>query len=199
MKKYSIAAFDFDGTITKRDSFLNFIIYCFGYVRFFIGFIRVVPEVVLYLLGKVPNCVPKRKMLVIFFKGMREDEFLKKCRDYSLKCVDKIVRGKIIKKIQWHKEQGHRLVIVSASIDEWIKPWAEKNGFEKVVATKIGAFNGVLTGDFGSENCYGEQKAKRFLEQYPDREEYYLFVYGDSKGDRALLEIADSMFVVRGW
>ena len=199
MKKYSIAVFDFDGTITKRDTFLDFIIFNVGFVRFMRGFIQALPEIVLYLLGRIPNGVPKIKMLTIFFKGMAEDEFIKRCRDYSLNRMDKIARVKIFEKIKRHKEQGHRLVIVSASIDEWIRPWAEKNGFEKVIATKVGVSNGAITGSFGSPNCYGEQKVESFLEQYPDREDYYLYAYGDSKGDRELLEIADSMFVVRGW
>ncbi|MGE5328058.1 MAG: HAD family hydrolase [Deltaproteobacteria bacterium] len=191
MEKYNIAAFDFDGTITKNDSFVDFIIYNCGFAKFLAGFIRTLPEVILYLLGKRPNCVPKIKMLAIFFKGMKEEEFIKRCREYSLNRIDNIVRDKMIKKIKWHKEQGHRLVIVSASVDEWIKPWAEENGFEKIIATKIGVQDGVINGELGSENCYGGQKVKSFLEQYPDRESYHLFVYGDSKGDREMLELAD--------
>lgn len=196
MKGYSIAVFDFDGTITKKDSFVDFIIFNFAFIKLLVGFLRVVPQIVLYLVGKVPNCVPKRKMLDVFFKGMTEEEFLRRCKEYSLNRIDRMLRNEMIEKIQWHKAQRHKLVIVSASIDEWIIPWAENNGFEKVIATKIGVFGGVLTGDFGSENCYGEQKVKSFLEQYPCREEYYLYVYGDSEGDRQMLELADEGFIL---
>jgi phosphoserine phosphatase len=63
-----------------------------------------------------------------------------------------------------------------------------------VIATEPEIKNGVLTGRFSTPNCYGQEKKRRFLEKYPDRDRYILYVYGDSNGDKELLEMADKPF-----
>jgi phosphoserine phosphatase len=60
-----------------------------------------------------------------------------------------------------------------------------------IIGTKIQVVDGKLTGRFLTKNCYGEEKVRRMLEQYPDRKEYKLVAYGDSRGDHALLDFAD--------
>jgi phosphoserine phosphatase len=44
---------------------------------------------------------------------------------------------------------------------------------------------------FISKNCYGQEKVNRLLEVEPDRKNYYLYAYGDSRGDREMLAFAD--------
>jgi HAD superfamily hydrolase (TIGR01490 family) len=186
-----IAVFDFDGTITTRDSLIHFIISNFGFVRFALVISIMSPLVLLYKLGILTNHVPKERLFSHFFRGLDEDEFDSLCRSYSLNEIDMIVKDDAMERIRWHKGQGHALVLVTASIHNWIAPWAEKAGFESVIATGAETRNGVITGRFQPTNCYGKEKTKRFLEKYPDRIGYYLFAYGDSRGDREMLEIAD--------
>lgn len=60
-----------------------------------------------------------------------------------------------------------------------------------IIGTKVQVVDGKLTGRFLTKNCYGEEKVRRLLEQYPNRKEYKLVAYGDSRGDHALLDFAD--------
>ena len=86
------------------------------------------------------------------------------------------------------------MLINSASICNWILPWAQSVDIENVIGTEIEVKEGVITGKFKGENCYGVEKVKRFLELYPYRDTYQLYVYGDSSGDKPLLDIADFPF-----
>lgn len=191
--KYTIAAFDFDGTITKKDSLIDFIIYVFGYRKFLKGIIRLLPSLLLCKLGY--SCdKAKKDFFSLFFKGFKEDKFNLLCRDYSLNKLKMIIRQQALKKINHHKHEGHKLVIVSASIKNWIKPWAEKNLFDEVIATQVEVENGTLTGRFKTKNCRGQEKLRRFLEKYPRREEYFLYFYSNSRIDNPMLSFADSAF-----
>lgn len=94
--------------------------------------------------------------------------------------------------LQQHLSQGHEVYIVSASMAEWIRPWASENGVNRVIGTKpeVDA-DGRLTGRFASTNCHGREKVRRLLEREPCRESYDLYAYGDSRGDKEMLEFAD--------
>jgi len=192
--KYTIAAFDFDGTITKRDSLNNLIIYEFGLFKFITAILKFLPLICLYKLGIVENRISKEKLFHFFWAGISEEEFKRICVKYSLNRINKIVKQDCLEKIEWHRKQGHRLIIVSASVKDWIEPWAKLNLFDDVISTKVESNNGILTGRFKTENCYGKEKLNRFLEKFPKREEYFLYVYGDNRGDKEMLEFADKGF-----
>ena len=85
--------------------------------------------------------------------------------EYSLGHIDSILRPQAMKQIAWHKEQGHKIVVVSASIACWLKPWCDKNNLD-LIATKLEIKDGIVSGKFLSKNCYGIEKANRVQKQY---------------------------------
>ena len=132
-------------------------------------------------------------MLSWFFKGMSKEAFLKVANEYSLVRIDKILRPKAIEKINWHKNQGHKVVVVSASIECWLRPWCEKNGLE-LIATKLEIKDDIVTGKLLSKNCYGVEKINRIKEIYNLKDFEYIYSYGDSSGDKQMLELAHEKF-----
>ena len=188
-----IAFFDFDGTITTDDSLLKFIRFVVGDRRFLLGLVVLSPMLVLYKLKLIPNYKAKQYMLSWFFKGMSKDSFLKVANEYSLVHIDKILRPKAIEKINWHKNQGHKVVVVSASIECWLRPWCEKNGLE-LIATKLEIKDDIVTGKLLSKNCYGVEKINRIKEIYNLKDFEYIYSYGDSSGDKQMLELAHEKF-----
>ena len=155
------------------------------------GMIRLTPMLCGYLLGIIPNSEAKQRLFAHFFRGMPYKDFCFYGNTFSDK-TEKILSSKGISLLKQHLEQGHSVCIVSASIKEWIQPWANRYGVDKVIATQVETDeNGMLTGRFLSPNCNGKEKVRRLLEEEPDRENYYLYAYGDSKGDIPLLEFAD--------
>jgi len=191
IKKMKIAVFDFDNTITRKDSFIDFLIFTFGYIKFIAGIFYLLPDLSLYFFKKISAHIAKERIFSYFFKGFTESEFNKLCKNYSLRRLDSIINPQVLEKIRFHQEKNHTLVIASASIKNWIQPWAEKNMFDEVIATEIEIQDNILTGKFKTKNCTKEEKARRFLERYNNRKEYFLYAYGNSKGDEALLSLAD--------
>ena len=188
-----LTLFDFDGTITTDDSLLKFIRFVVGDRRFLLGLVVLSPMLVLYKLKLIPNYKAKQYMLSWFFKGMSKDAFLKVANEYSLVHIDKILRPKAIEKINWHKNQGHKVVVVSASIECWLRPWCEKNGLE-LIATKLEIKDDIVTGKLLSKNCYGVEKVNRIKEIYNLKDFEYIYSYGDSSGDKQMLELAHEKF-----
>ncbi len=188
-----LALFDFDGTITTDDSLLKFIRFVVGDRRFLLGLVVLSPMLVLYKLKLIPNYKAKQYMLSWFFKGMRKVDFLKVANEYSLVHIDKILRPKAIEKINWHKNQGHKVVVVSASIECWLRPWCEKNNLE-LIATKLEIKDDIVTGKLLSKNCYGVEKVNRIKEIYNLKDFEYIYAYGDSSGDKQMLELAHEKF-----
>ena len=151
------------------------------------------PQTTAYKLKLIPNYKAKQYMLSYFFKGMSEEKFMQVANEYSLKHIDTILRPKAMEKITWHKEQGHKVIIVSASIECWLKPWCDENNLD-LIATKLEIQNGIVTGKFLTKNCYGIEKANRVQEVYSLSDYDHIYAYGDSRGDKELLELADESF-----
>jgi phosphatidylglycerophosphatase C len=193
----TIAVFDFDGTITRKDTLRDFLTHNFGLTAYYTGILSKSLILSSYLLRLVSSHNAKEALFAHFFAGWDEKKFDKSCEDYCLTRIDRLIRDECRSKINWHIKQRHCLVIVSASLRNWIYPWAIKNGFSDIIATEPEIVNGLLTGRFRTPNCNGNEKLKRFLERYPDRNSYFLYVYGDSQGDRSLLGISDKPFFRR--
>lgn len=191
MEKQIIAAFDFDGTITTKDTLLEFIKFTKGTVSFYSGFLLHAPVLIAFKLKLYPNWKAKQRIFSYFFKGMRYTEFCKKGEEFA-GIIEKMIHPSKLNDIRRHQEDGNTVYVISASIDEWVAPWCKKAGIDHVLGTKIEVDgNGILTGRFLSPNCYGKEKVNRLLEKEPDRDSYILYAYGDSRGDRELLAFAD--------
>ena len=188
MKK--IYAFDFDGTLTTKDTLLEFIRYAKGTLAFGLGFLRHTHLLVLMKLGLYPNWKAKQKVFAHFFKGMSIDDFNAICQEFAA-LSKHLLRPKGIEAIDKALNEGSDVLIVSASIDNWVQPFFPE---VKVLGTQIEVKDGKLTGRFLTKNCYGQEKVNRIQTLYPNRQEYHLTAFGDSNGDKELLAFADESF-----
>lgn len=188
-----LALFDFDGTITTHDSLIKFIRFSMGNIRTAWGMLSLSPMLLGYKLKLIPNYKAKEKMFSYFFKGMSKEEFKQVTEEYSLKHIDTILRPNAMKKINWHKSEGHTIVVVSASIECWLKPWCIKNSLN-LIGTKIEFKDNIVTGRFLSKNCYGIEKVNRVKERYNLHNCEYIYAYGDSSGDYDLLALANEKY-----
>lgn len=196
MKK-TIAVFDFDGTLISKDSFLEFIKFVCGVRNFYIGFLLFSPLLIMMKLHLYPNWKLKEKIFSYFFKGMKNRDFQNKGLQFAKK-IDRYKKSNVVELLEGHIEKGHNVYVITASIEDWVRPWCEERNITAVIGTKI-EFDkqGVLTGRFSSNNCYGIEKVNRLLEFEPHRENYLLYAYGDSRGDREMLAFADTSLNVR--
>lgn len=189
----SIAFFDFDGTITTDDSLLKFIRFVVGDAKFVLGLLVLAPMLALYMAKIIPNYRAKQYLLAWYFKGMPKDAFLAVAQEYSLQHIQTILRPEAMQRIAWHQQQGHQVVIVSASLECWLQPWCEQQGLG-LLATQIDLSQPLITGRFLSANCYGQEKVNRIRAAYDLSQFNKIYAYGDSSGDKEMLALADEAF-----
>ncbi len=185
----SIAFFDFDGTITTKDTYLEFIRFAKGDFRFFTGFLLNSPVMAGYLAKLVPHYVAKERMLTHYFKGTPLSEFQNKCDSFSNKIVPGLIRPGALEEIKTLQANGTTVVIVSASFGNWIQQWATSLQLE-LIATIPQIKEGKLTGKIDGKNCHGEEKVRRIKEKFELGQYAEIHAYGDTGGDKPMLALA---------
>lgn len=193
MKK-KIYCFDFDGTLTTSDTLLEFIKYAKGRGRFLMVFLMYSPLLVLMKLHLYPNWKAKQQIFAHLFAGMRIEKFDALCRGFAEESQH-LLRPKGITLLHEALVAGAQVFIVSASIDNWVRPFFDIRNLKgvQVLGTQIEVEDGKLTGRFKSNNCYGKEKVHRIAEVLKsfERSEYEIEAFGDSRGDKEMLAFAD--------
>lgn len=188
--KPGIAAFDFDGTLINRDSLPCFLLYTFGWGCFLIRLPWIIVLRIASVVGLLSVHKAKEKIISSFVRGMRQEDFRAACRRFATR-IPGWVYPEALQEIQKHREAGNEILIISASVPEWIYPWAETIGISIVEGTELECRNGRLTGRFATPNCKGQEKVRRLRTRFPDYADRTLYVYGDSPGDHELLALAN--------
>lgn len=193
----NITVFDFDGTLTTRDTLLLFIRFCVGTRRFICGVLLFLPLIVLMKLKLYDNSRCKEHVFSWFFRGMSHADFARYGQSFAAR-VRSVARPSTTKALAQHRAQGDTLYIISASIEEWVAPYCRSLGVDHILATQAEVdADGMLTGRFASPNCYGAEKVRRLLAVEPDRDSYHLTAYGDSSGDLEMFALADKAVRVK--
>jgi len=187
--KPTLALFDFDGTVTHKDTLLEFIQHSRGSFAFVAGCLLLSPALVGMKLKLLPNSKVKEWMLRVFFSGKTVESFNLACADFARRKLPGLIRAKALREILTHKKNGHRVVIVTASAENWISEWAGEHQVE-LIATKLETANGRITGNICGRNCNGKEKVDRIREQINLTDYRYIYAYGDSPGDMEMLNIA---------
>jgi phosphatidylglycerophosphatase C len=188
-----IAFFDFDGTITTKDTLFEVIKYQKGKAGFYFGFLLNAPVLIALKLRLVSNQAAKERILGYFFKGMELKSFQKGCDEFIENVLPSIIRPGALEEIKRLKAEGFEIVVVSASPSNWIKKWSDAACIG-LIATKLQCINELLTGNIDGINNNSDEKAINItanfdLSQYSD-----IYCYGDSNGDKAMLALATKAF-----
>lgn len=188
-----VAAFDFDVTITTKDTFLPFLYWAFGRKRVFSVLLKLFPDAAKVVLKLASRDDFKEKIVAELFTGKPAKHF-KILGDGYASSFSPIIRPKARARIKWHLEQGHRLVMVSASLNLYLEKIAHDLGFNDLLCTTLEEQNGVFTGKLMGGNCRCQAKVDRLQQLLGDLTQYEIYAYGDSEGDKQMLEIADHSF-----
>ena len=204
-EKEKIYCFDFDGTLTTKDTLLEIIRYKAGTWRLLWGFLLYAPILMLMKLHLYPNWKAKQLIFTHFFGGMSMNSFNLLCRNFA-KERSSLLRPDMIALVRQAIEAKKKVFVVSASIDNWVRPFFTTQGIGdiEVLGTKVEEKYGCLTGRVSTPNCYGAEKVRRIckaLSSAPDkvktdtftfvRKHYHITAYGDSRGDKEMLAFAD--------
>ena len=189
MNKKHLELFDFDGTLTRKDTFVDLIKFQFGIAKLLLGFGMYLPHLFLMKVKLYSNAKTKQKIFKHFFKGMDIDSFNKLCQSYCDSRFLEIMRPSALTYLEQSKAEK---AIVSASIQNWVKCFAERLNIEIILATEIEIDEyGKLTGNFSSNNCHGDEKVVRIKSLIDERSSFQITAFGDSNGDKAMIKYAD--------
>ena len=192
-----VAAFDFDGTLTRRDTFTPFLARGLGWPRFLLALFMCSPWLAAYALRLVPNNVAKQKLMLATLKGRSTTEM----DDWTTRWLAQDFPGQLredaMAQLAQHQQAGHCCVMVSASPDIYLVRVAEQMGFDALLCTGMAVDSGHLTGWMRTPNCHGEQKVLRLKAWMAERfgadaaGAVTLYAYGDTAGDKPMLRMAE--------
>ena len=185
-----IAAFDFDGTLTYKDSFVSYLIWKCG----LLGFLRhcvSMPHIWLdYLIHKDRG--PLKLHLINAILGKISHEALMvSLSDFFAAYKDRLLRPDAFKVWQDHKALGHECVIVTASPDILVAYFGKYIGADRVIGTRFvyDAATSQLRLEGLNNRC--AEKVRRLKEAY-GQDLVILDAYGDTKGDLDMLKVAQN-------
>jgi phosphatidylglycerophosphatase C len=190
-----VAAFDFDGTVTDRDTLVPFLVLAFGRARVAATFAALVFTGLGWLLRLVTIDEFKRRVLRRLVAGVPAER-LRAPVPAQMRAIAPWLRPGALRRIEWHRAQGHLLVLVSSTLDLYLAPVAAQLGFDHLLCSRLemardGADVERFTGRIEGRDCTGAEKLRRLLALLGDRGSVELHAYGDSDGDRELLAAAD--------
>ena len=187
----TVAAFDVDETLTVRDCVVPFMRSVAGKGRLM--------NVMLSDLGTTIQSVRRRdrdflkaKFVHGVFEGKNAGEIEALGVQFASKIADGWLRNDVAARMRWHQEQGHVVILVSASLGAYLHPLGDLLEVDAVLCTELEEVNGILTGKLDGKNCRGVEKASRvqkWCEGAGMNAKDLVYAYGDSSGDVQLLEL----------
>jgi HAD superfamily hydrolase (TIGR01490 family) len=194
MTMRTLALFDFDGTITTRDTFAPYLFKAFGKVRVNLAFASLAVQALQVCSGLSTRDRFKERLLARLFTGADRARLESAGRDHAID-VTKWYRPGALERIRWHRERGHRLIMVSASLDLYLEHIAEGLGFDDLLCTQIECDGARATGRMKGLNCRAVEKVTR-VEQLLGKPlaDFEVYAYGDSAGDTEMLQQARHRF-----
>ena len=196
-----VAAFDFDGTLSRRDTLLPFIRRVLGSARLAMVLAGNGVPLALMLAGRADRDDTKARVLEDALAGFEADRLERAGAAYAAFLVDGgRLRDEVVARALEHKRLGHRVVVVSASPAVYLGPLGRRLGLDEVLATRLErGTDGRLTGRLEGRNCRGEEKVLRLREWMAaaGQDGAEVVAYGDSSGDDELLAFADTAYRVR--
>lgn len=187
MKKLYL--FDFDGTLTYKDTMFLYLKF-YNSMKFYVQFVKHIPLFVLLELKLADAEKVKKSFISSILKGERRTKIEKKSQSFFEKYQDEIFRVNALEFINNIDRTQTESYIVSASLDIWVKPFAEKLEM-KLLSTRAEFKNDIFTGNFVGKNCNGPEKVKRIIETVNERKFDKIIAFGDTSGDREMLSWAD--------
>ena len=184
-----IVAFDFDGTLTCSDSFMAFLRWRAGPARFALGLAGLAPAAIAYAFHRDRGRL-KAAAVRMFLGGATVEEVTESAEHFAREQAPALLRPDAL--LRWRRwlDEGATLVIVTASPEIVVAPFARELGALAIIGTRLATEDGRLTGAFDGANCRGAEKVAQLRRAF-GLDVRLAAAYGDTSGDREMLAIAD--------
>ncbi|MDE6417529.1 MAG: haloacid dehalogenase-like hydrolase [Duncaniella sp.] len=192
MGRREVAVYDFDGTLTRDDTFYTFARHALGLPRLIVRSLRAAPAIIAWKLGRITSSQAKERVYSALYRGLERREIVDASATftphYKKEILDRLIDS---------RDSGTEVWIVTASLDLWMENIARQLGVKLLCTGTSTATDGRLTGRFSTPNCRGDEKVARLRAAIPDIDNCRITVYGNEftpgGGDAPLATIADEV------
>lgn len=194
----TIAVFDVDGTLTVRDCVVPFTRTAVGTFGIFTAMLRQSKSVFTALISRDRDVI-KSVLVKVAYTGLDAQKLEQQGISFADKVYSSWMRQDVARRYRWHQEQGHVVVLVSASLDTYLDPLGDLLEADAVLCSRLEVIDGVLTGRLDGPNCRGQEKVSRITQWCQESQipfEAIEYAYGDSRGDLEMLAMATHSFYV---
>ncbi|MBR9789565.1 MAG: HAD family hydrolase [Vibrionaceae bacterium] len=199
VKKPSLALFDFDGTITNQDMYSLFLHYSASGKRKSVGKIVLTPFYLLYKIGILPAHFMRPIASFIAFAGKQTQQVNVIGAQFANDIIPQYVRPEATDKLEWHQKNGDTIVVVSASLNAYLQPWCETNGYH-LLCSELVSDAPTISGRYQQGDCSLETKVRRVKASFNLSDFASVYAYGDTHEDIPMLKLADhAMLNWKNW
>jgi HAD superfamily hydrolase (TIGR01490 family) len=189
----NLALFDFDGTLTTRETFGDFTRLAVTPRRRALGAPLFAPMLAGYKLGLVSGTRIRASVVAFGLRGALVEHVRAAGERFATEVLPGLLRPEAMQRVTWHQSRGDRVVLVSGGLDAYLAPWCRQHGME-LVCSRLETRYGHFTGRYQGAQCVGEEKARR-VRAHLDLAAYPLcHAYGDTHEDEAMLALAHQRF-----
>lgn len=185
----NLALFDFDGTLTTRETFGDFIRFAVTPRRRALGAPLFAPMLAGYKLGLVSGTRIRASVVAFGLRGALVEHVRAVGERFAAEVLPGLLRPEAIQRVTWHQSRGDRVVLVSGGLDAYLAPWCRQHDME-LICSRLETRHGLLTGHYHGAQCVGEEKAHRVRERYDLAAYGQCHAYGDTHEDEAMLALA---------
>lgn len=188
-----LALFDFDGTITDRETMPGFMRRAVRPARLSVGKVLFFPLIAGYKAGVVPGTVVRAGICWLGFRGVPAAELEHHGAEFARTVLPTTLRPEAMARIAWHKARGDRVVVVSGGLDVYLTHWAAQHDLE-LVCSSLQQRNGRFTGLYKGRQCVRAEKVRRVQALCSTQQYGKVFAYGDTREDHELLAMAHEAY-----
>jgi len=192
-QRQTLVVFDFDGTLTHRDSFVPFLRFAFGDRFFCQKLLRLALPTLSFLAQSRSRDALKAELIRVFLSGVSVSWFKDAAENYCALRWNKLMRPKALEGVAAQLESSATVTLCSASPELLLMPFAQRLGLA-LIGTQLEEENDLLTGRILGSNCRRGAKTARLEAVYGPLERYHLRAFGDSQGDLELLKAAQEAY-----
>ena len=183
-----LALFDFDGTLTTRETFPAFMRYAVVRPRLLAGGVLLAPVVFGYRRGWVAGNPTRASIVQMGLRGVDAERLRAQGAAFARDVLPGVLRPEAMARLAWHRQRGDRVVVVSGGLDVYLAPWCADQGVE-LLCSVLAERGGRITGYAGPQ-CVGEEKVRRVHTLCDLRAYAAIHAYGDTHEDLAMLAMA---------
>jgi phosphatidylglycerophosphatase C len=189
MSAPGVAAFDFDGTLARRDTLVPFLARSCGWHRLALAVAAALPRT-------RDRDQLKVAMVGRLFRGWPCDRLDTHGKDYAA-TLPAVLRPEMVERVRWHQSEGHSVVLVSAGLGVYLRPLADHLGLDDVLAVELvadgaGRYTGAIEGEVNNRGPHKVARLRSWIDvRFGAGATVELWAYGDSSGDEELLAAAD--------